>query len=188
MKNAIEVPEGVSFQEAIALTQSFLSQLASGQISPKETEAFVATLVGSKDGVRGFFVAYLTDDRPFADNPTREVVQGLRSTPETIGEVLVKNVAMSAAMVVHHRREDNEEMAKQSERVRDRSIGLIRHLNLPQLREIAVSLRDSTRGEGGEYETFLQRWGYDGEQRQAMAIALSAAIDAPHKSPSPDYD
>jgi hypothetical protein len=60
-----------SFEEAIALTQVLLVEfetLPESALSEK-----LAALVASENGARGFFVTYLTDDRPFADRPTAKV-------------------------------------------------------------------------------------------------------------------
>ncbi len=115
------VPESVTFQEAIALTQSLLSRIEAG-VSPAEIEAGIAELVKSENGARGFFVTYLTSDGNLADNPSPEVVRALQSSPEIVAELLVKNLAMSAAMAVTHRRNGLEEMAQGSDRVRSRII------------------------------------------------------------------
>ena len=166
----------MTFEEAIALTQSLLSQMEAG-MSPIETEAAIADLVKSENGARGFFVTYLTSGT-LADNPAPEIVRALQSSPEIVAELLVKNLAMSAAMAVTHRRHQKAEMAQGSDRVRDRTTRLIQMVKLPKIGEISRSLRDSAATGEGSYKAFLQRWGYDVEQRQVICQALAEVIGA----------
>jgi hypothetical protein len=170
------MPESVTFEEAIALTQSLLAQLEAGELSQEDVSEAIAQLVKSENGARGFFVTYLTSEGTLADNPSPAVIQALQSSPDTVAELLVKNLAMSAAMAVAHRRNDNEQMAQGSDRVRSRTTNLIKQLKLTQVRELSGQLRESTLTGEGTYKTFLNRWGYDAEQRQVMREALDQVI------------
>lgn len=174
LRSPIE-PDAVTFEEAIALTQSILSQIELGG-SPAESAAAIAALVKTENGARGFFVTYLTDSRSLADNPSSAVVQALQSAPEIVAELLVKNLAMSAAMAVTHRRHQNEAMANQSERVQLRTMRLIELVELPDVQELSQRLWDSVTGGEGSYKAFLERWGYDAEQRQVIQQALAQVI------------
>ena len=166
------IPESVTFEEAIALTQSLLSQMEAGETSPPEVSDAIAQLVKSENGARGFFVTYLTSEGTLADNPSAEVIQALHSSPDIVAELLVKNLAMSAAQALAHRRNGDEEMAQGSEQVRSRTAHLLEQLELPQVREISLALRESAVTGAGLYKTFLQTWGYDAEQRQAIYQVL----------------
>ena len=166
------IPESVTFEEAIALTQSLLSQMEAGEISPPEVSDAIAQLVKSENGARGFFVTYLTWEGTLADNPSPEVMQALQSSPDIVAELLVKNLAMSAAQALAHRRNGDEQMAQGSEQVRSRTAHLLEQLELPQVRAISLALRESAVTGAGLYKTFLQTWGYDAEQRQAICQVL----------------
>lgn len=169
---SLNAPEGINFEEAIALTQSLLSEMEQGTLSESEIEVAIASLVKTMNGARGFFVTYLTDERSLADHPSPAVIEALKSAPEIVSELLVKNVAMSAAMVVHHRRNQNEEMAASSLRVRSRTTHLIQRLQLPVCQDLAKQVLDSALTGEGAFQAFLQRWGYDQEQKQAIGEAL----------------
>lgn len=172
----VEVPEAVTFEQAIAITQSMLSQMEAG-VSDPEIGAAITALVKSENGARGFFVTYLTDSRSLADNPSTTVVQALQSAPEIVAELLVKNLAMSAAMAVTHRRNHNEAMAQQSVRVRLRTTRLIKLVDLPCVYERSLRLWNSASGGEGSDKAFLERWGYDVEQRQVIRQALAQVIE-----------
>ncbi len=174
-ESALVVPDDVTFEQAIALTQSLLAAMEQGKLSESELSTLVTSLVSSENGARGFFVTYLTDDRPFADQPTEAIVQALRSSPEIVSELLVKNLAMSTAMAITHRRSQNEVMAQGSDRVQQRSFQLIQQTQLPEAGQNAQMLHESATTGTGSYHSFLDRWNYDAEQRQQIAEIASKA-------------
>ena len=168
--------ESITFEAAIALTQSLLSEIEANRLSQPEIEQAVASLVKTQNGARGFFVTYLTGDGQDADRPSLGVTEALRSAPEIVAELLVKNLAMSAAMVVYHSRHQSAEMAAGSARVQERSRNLIQILQIPACQTIASEMLASLQSAEGEYEEFFVRWGYDGEQKLAIGSAVRSAI------------
>ncbi|MEP0911636.1 hypothetical protein NDI45_11985 [Leptolyngbya sp. GB1-A1] len=168
----LAVPANISFQQAIELTQALVSRMEQGTLSDAEIAQTIAALVQTVDGARGFFVGYLTDDRSLADHPTEAVISALRTSPEVAADLLVKNLAMSTAVAITHRRNDNLDMAQGSDRVRSRTTALIQKLQLPEIEQKAKQLRAATETGGGEYEDFLNRWKYDTEQRLAIREAI----------------
>lgn len=172
----VTIPETVTFEQAIALTQSLFSQMEAGELSEAEIEAAITALVKSTTGARGFFVTYLTGDGPLADNPSPTVVQALQSAPDTVAELLVKNLAMSAAMAITHRRSQNEVMAQGSDRVRKRTAQIIQLVQLPAVYEQFQRLQESITTGQGSYQAFLDRWGYDEEQRQVIWQVLQQVV------------
>lgn len=169
------VPEAVSFQQAIELTQSLLEQQSQDTLTEPELQQAIRDLVSSENGARGFFVTYLTDERPLIDSLMPIVVQALPTAPEVVSPLLVKNLAMSTAMAITHRRNQNEALAQGSDLVRSRTTQLLQALQLPQIQEHAQKLGVSIDTGAGDYQAFLQRWEYDVEQRQAIRQALEQA-------------
>jgi len=169
----MQVSKLVSFEEAKSFTQSLLEEIETGKLSEVETQDGITSLVKSENGARGFFVTYLTGDYELADNPSNAVINALKSAPETVSELLVKNLAMSAAMAVTHRRNNDEEMAKGSERVRQRTVNIIKQVKLDSVSQELSQLQQSLTTGEGSYQAFLQRWGYDTEQKQVIELALS---------------
>lgn len=168
--------ESITFEGAIELTQSLLSFIEANRLLQADIQQAVTSLVKTQNGARGFFVTYLTDDREEPDHPSPGVVEALRSAPEIVAELLVKNLAMSAAMVVHHSRQQKQEMAADSARVQERSRNLIKILQIPACQTIASQMLESLQSANGKYEKFFQRWGYDNEQKLAMGSAVRSAI------------
>ncbi|OKH23396.1 hypothetical protein [Chroogloeocystis siderophila] len=176
MNKALEVPTEISFKQAIDLTQFLLEQADSGQLQESEVKAVVSDLVRTPNGARGFFVTYLTSDSPVVDCLTNVVVEALRSHPETVADLLVKNVAMSAAQAVYHRRNHAKGMAQGSLQVQQRTQKLIQLVNLAAVDEHAQDLLATAKTGEGRYQDFLNRWGYDTEQRQVMCEALQQVL------------
>lgn len=136
----------------------------------------VSALVQSKPGARGFFVAYLTGDQPPPSPPHPAVVTGLKRAPEQTTDLLTKNLAMSTAMALTHRRQGSDAMAQQSAQVRSRTLDLIEALQMPALAQSLMALRDSAASADGTFEAFLTRWGYDEEQRQHIKASADEAL------------
>jgi hypothetical protein len=172
----LSVPDPVTFEEAIALTQTLLDHMERQELPDAEIERVVAALITTEGGGRGFFLTYLTDERSLANQPSSAVTNALQSSPDIVSKLLVKNLAMSAAMAITHRRNQNEEMAEGSDRVRSRAMHLIELVQLPGVVQEAQLLHESAATGIGEYQKFLERWGYDAEQRQAIQQVLEEAI------------
>ena len=170
------IPDAISFEDAIALTQSILVEMEQGTLFDTDIERTIAALAASENGARGFFVTYLTDPRSLADHPAAAVVEGLRSSPEIVSDLLVKNLAMSTAMILTHTGNQNLDMAEGSERVQRRTTCLIQQIQLVQVQTKIHSLLESIVSGAGQYQSFLERWGYDADQKNAIREVLQQVI------------
>ncbi len=160
----------MTFEEAIAYTENLLSRK---DLENSKLESEITELVQTSNGARGFFVCFLTGEWQLADAPSATVIRALQADPNEIAELLVKNLAMSTAMAISHRRAANEEQAQGSDRVARRTALLIEKVDLAEVRKISVQMQNSANTNTGEYATFLEKWGYDAEQKQAIANALN---------------
>jgi hypothetical protein len=176
MGNLPQVPDDITFEAAIALTQTLLDTLVQEEQPETCLKEIVLKLLSTRNGARGFFVAYLTDARPFADNPDPEIIEALKSSPEQVSELLVKNLAMSTAMAITHSRNAQPEQAQQSLQVSRRSADLIGRVGGARLTAEAQDLWQSVMDSSGSYTTFLKKWGYDAEQKAAIASQLEAVL------------
>ncbi len=174
MANSFTVPDSLSFESAISVSQALLDEMEQGKLTEAEIEQAIAALVATENGARGFFVSYLTDARPLADQPTDPVLHALATSPTTVSPLLVKNLVMATAMAITHRRNQNQDLAKGSDQVKVRSLNLLQHLTFPELKQQAQEMAASLETGKGSYQNFLERWQYDTEQRQAMLQALTA--------------
>ena len=162
------IPKDLTFEDALQLTRTLTEAMVNKKLKDSEIEEIVTTLVNSENGARGFFVVYLTSDLPLADNPSEGVVNALKTSPEIVSELLVKNLAMSSAMSVTHRRNNDENMAKSSEKVAQRNGNLIKLTNLDLSSQKLEELKQTIINNNGSYQAFLEKWQYDEEQKQII--------------------
>ncbi|MDJ0661373.1 MAG: hypothetical protein QNJ42_18065 [Crocosphaera sp.] len=162
------ISNNLSFEDALQLTGTFLEAMVKKDLKDYEIEEIITTLVSSENGARGFFVIYLTSDLSLADNPSEGVINALKTSPEIVSELLVKNLAMSSAMAVTHRRNNDEEKAKSSEQVCQRTSKLIKQTNLELIKQKLEELEKTIINNGGNYQAFLEKWGYDQQQKQTI--------------------
>jgi hypothetical protein len=170
------VPASIKFEEAINLTQIFLTKLKSDELTQSQILEFVSELVQTPNGARGFFVTYLTAPDPICDEPHPEIITALQTHPEVAAELLVKNLVMSTAQQLYHQRRTDREMAASSATVATRTTKIIQQLDLPQIQEMCRELVASDLNGTGAYAEFLTRWGYDEEQKKAIDRVLTALV------------
>ncbi len=168
------VPADVTFEQAIALTQDFLQQY--DQWSSEVIETFVTELTRSLNGARGFFVTYLTAEQALADERIPAVLSGMKANPNTVNDLMTRNLAMSTAMVLAHQRAGDPIMAASSQTVSRRSAEHLQALMSPEVQQRLLELQVSLSQEGQPYSDFLNRWGYDAEQRRAIAQAIQPLL------------
>ncbi len=166
--------ESISFEAAIAYTEKLLRDRE--KITDTEFKLTISNLIASSNGARGFLVIYMTEDWEIGELQMQSIIEAIKAVPIPASELIVKNLAMSTAMAIAHRRTGNEVQAQGSDRVAARSTKLIQFINLDEVKHIASQMRQSTQTGEGAYAEFLNKWGYDAEQRAAMDVALAKAI------------
>lgn len=171
-----QIPDNLSFENALQLTETLIDAMATKQLKDNEIEEFITTLVRNTNGARGFFVIYLTTDFSLSDNPSDAVVNALKTSPDIVSELLVKNLTMSSAMALTHRRNNDEEKAKSSEQVSRRTSNLIKQLNIKLIKQKLEEFRQTIINDEGTYKIFLDKWGYDEEQKQIMKSNIDTIL------------
>ena len=170
------IPTNLSFEDALQLTETFMEAMVKRHIKDYEIEEIITTLVNSENGARGFFVVYLTSDFSFSNNPTEGIINALKTSPEIVSELLVKNLAMSSAMAITHRRHNDEKKAQGSEQVSKRTINLIKRMNLDLIKEELDGLKQTIVNNEGNYQTFLEKWRYNEEQKQMIKSNIDTIL------------
>jgi len=171
----------LSFPAAMQQAGVLLALWEQGELSDEVLADRVGALVAERDGARGFFVVALPGDNPLMDRLPEPLVIQLRAAGAGVVDLSVRNLAMSTAMEWQHRQVGDEEQRAGSERVQGRSTELLRVLEPHAVKQRLERLLGAARGEAGadaDDLAFLERWGYNAEQRQAIARALEAVADA----------
>jgi hypothetical protein len=166
-----------TFQQAMEITAQWLGLWEHGELSDEVLSDRVAEMVASRDGARGFFVVSLAGDYPLMDRLPDPVVLALRQAGAGVVDLSVRNLAMSTAMVLHHQRSGDAGQQAGSERVQLRCTELLRLLEPSAVKDRLETLLEGAAGRG-EDVAFLDRWGYDAEQKAAIADAVEAVAEA----------
>jgi hypothetical protein len=166
-----------SFAQAIEISGQWLALWEAGELGEEVLADRVAELVASRDGARGFFVVALAGDSPLMDRLPELVALQLRLAGAAVVDLMVRNLAMSTAMALHHGRSGDASQKAGSERVQLRSRELLRLLEPSAVKERLETLLAAAREGEGDDVAFLERWGYDAEQRTAICEAIEAVAD-----------
>lgn len=173
-----------TFQQAMEITAQWLALWEAGELSEEVLADRVGELVASRDGARGFFVVALAGDSPLLDRLPEALLLQLRRAGAGVVDLTARNLAMSTAMALAHGRNGDSYQQAGSLRVQARATELLRHLEPEAVRQRLETLLAAARdGRGGdsrvsEDRAFLERWGYDADQRQAIATAIEAVAES----------
>ena len=167
-----------SFQQAMEITATWLKQWDHEEISDEVLADRIGELVASRDGARGFFVVSLAGDCTLMDRLPEALVLKLREAGDGVVDLTARNLAMSAAMVVHHRSNGDDAQAAGSERVNQRCTELLRHLDSQRVKDRLEVLLEAANQSRGKDLAFLERWGYNDDQKQAIGDAVVAVAEA----------
>ena len=166
-----------SFQQAMEIAAGWLKQWDDEEISDEVMADRVGELVASRDGARGFFVVSLAGDSALMDRLPEALIHKLQEAGEGVVDLTARNLAMSAAMVVHHRSNGDDDQAAGSERVNQRCTELLRQLESQRVKDRLEVLLEAASQNRGDDLAFLERWGYDDQQKQAIGDAVMAVAD-----------
>jgi hypothetical protein len=112
-----------------------------------------------------------------ADGFLHEDMLAGRQAGAGVVDLTARNLAMSTAMALHHQRQEDGTMQASSERVHERCVELLRLLEPQAVKQRLETLLEATAGRGDDV-AFLDRWGYDAEQRAAIAAAIEQVAEA----------
>ena len=159
-----------TFKEAMEATMIWCKSWENDEISDEVISDRIGELIKSLDGARGFFVVSLSIDCPLMDRFPDALIFQLRNSGEMVVDLTVKNLAMSAAMVITHRK-NNDPQEIQSEKIKIRCIELLKLLDSKLVKKRLDALLDATKGDGADLQ-FFNRWSYSNEQINAISESI----------------
>ena len=161
-----------TFEEAMNATIHWCNAWEEGELSDEVLADRVSELLINRDGARGFFAISLASDCPLMDRLPEALLLQLRTAGEIVVDLTVRNLTMSTAMAIHHQRKGDFDHQAGSERVMGRSIDLLRLLEPNKVKKrLETLLSATTKGIGDDYK-FIERWGYDEEQKLAITACI----------------
>ncbi len=159
-----------TFKQAMDATMVWCTSWEKDEISDEVISDRIGELIKTVEGARGFFVVSLSIDCPLMDRCPDALIFQLKSSEEIVIDLTVKNLAMSSAMIIKHRINNNPQ-AIQSERIKVRCIELLKLLDSKQVKKRLDVLLEATKGKGTDLN-FLSRWGYSEEQINAISESI----------------
>ena len=165
-----------SFEEAMSAASLWCSAWEAGELSDEVLADRVSELLETKNGARGFFVISLSSDSPLMDRFPDALMFQLRKAGKNIVDITAKNLAMSSAMELTHKRNKSPDQQVRSQKIRRRCIELLRLLDTFSVKERLEQLLCATQGKGKDVD-FLKRWEYDDEQMKAIARAINLVAE-----------
>ncbi len=160
-----------TFKQAMEATMIWCKSWENDEISNEVIADRIGELIRTVEGARGFFVVSLSIDCPLMDRFPDALIFQLRGSGELIVDLTVKNLAMSSAMLIRHR-ENNDPQEIQSERIKHRCIELLKLLDSSLVKKRLDVLLEATKGNGTDL-IFLNRWNYNQKQIEAILESIN---------------
>lgn len=190
---SVDEVAAADFRKSVALAPTVCAAL---EADNADVEPVLAAMLKSSDGIRGFFVQYLTDaelSKPDAPEPPAALMKAMASAPaEVLAELMVMNVVMPTATSLLHVRNNDIGMAESSRLTARRATAVVSALRPPaaliDLRCL-LAVCDNTAAAAGIGATvpterlefwrqFCDRWQYDEVQRDLVANVAGALVEA----------
>ena len=159
-----------TFKQAMEATIIWCKNWENDEISDEVIADRIGELIKTVEGARGFFVVSLSIDCPLMDRFPDALIFQLRNSGEIVVDLAAKNLAMSSAMLITHR-ENNDPQEIQSKRIKIRCIELLKLLDSNKVKKRLDVLLDATKGNGKDLK-FLNKWGYNEEQINAISESI----------------
>ena len=119
-----------SFTQSINIAKEWCNEWEEELVSDEVLADRIAELLKTKNGIRGFFAYALSDTNcTLLDKKPFPVIFKLREQGEKIVDIVVKNLVMSSAQVINHKRNKNTNFENLSSNISDRCLDLLRELD-----------------------------------------------------------
>lgn len=177
----------ITFQQSIETSHELIEKLERKTLPDSQAREEISEYLSDMATARGFFVSLLTGDWAFGTDIPAIVIDTIKTTPGHAYTLLTRNLVMSCATAVSHKRSEQPNLAEGSDRVAERSAYIIKKLDnaeiLQELLDIKRACEDKLNGgthrehDTGTYRAFLERWSYDLEQIRAALDCVNNVIN-----------
>tara|TARA_A100001388_G_scaffold255510_1_gene220038 strand:+ start:16 stop:543 length:528 start_codon:yes stop_codon:yes gene_type:complete len=162
-KKTIKLKEA-SFNEAINISAKWCKEWGDGLLSDEVLADRIAELIKTKNGCRGFFAYSLSDRDCFLlDKLPFSLIFKLNEGGNAVVEIVLKNLIMSSAQIIIHRREKNHEYEITSENISDRCKGILRNLESKLVTKNVNQVIKDLDNMGNSFDNSIK---YDSEQKE----------------------
>jgi len=162
-KKTINLKEA-SFTQAINISAQWCKEWGEDLLSEEVLADRIAELIKTRNGIRGFFAYALSDKNCFLlDKLPFSLIFKLNEGGDGVVEIVVKNLIMSTAQIIIHRRDNNHEYEITSENISERCKAILRTL---ESRTVTKSVNQVIRDLDTMGNSFDDSVKYDLEQKE----------------------
>ena len=162
-KKTINLKEA-SFTQAINISAQWCKEWGEDLLSEEVLADRIAELTKTRNGLRGFFAYALSDKDCFLlDKLPFSLIYKLNEAEHAVAEIVVKNLIMSSAQIVIHRRDNNYEYEMASENISDRCKAILRLLDTNLVTKNVNQVLNDLDTMGNSFDNSIK---YDSEQKE----------------------
>ena len=162
-KKTINLKEA-SFTQAINISAQWCKEWGEDLLSEEVLADRIAELIKTKNGLRGFFAYALSDKNCLLlDKLPISLIFKLNEGGDAVVEIVVKNLIMSSAQIIIHRRDNNVEYEISSENISDKCKSILRHLETKLVTKTINQFIKDLDNMGNSFNNSIK---YDSEQKE----------------------
>ena len=162
-KKTINLKEA-SFTQAINISAQSCKESDEDLLSEEVLADRIAELTKTRNGLRGFFAYDLSDKDCFLlDKLPFSLIFKLNEGGDAVTDIVVKNLMMSSAQIIIHRRENNKEYELTSENISDRCKAILRLLETNLVKNNVNKVLKGLDNMGNSFDNSIK---YDSEQKE----------------------
>ena len=129
MKKKTTTNQDPSFIQSINITKDWCKDWSDDILSDEVLADRIKELIKTRNGTRGFFAYTLSDSEcALLDQLPSSLIFTLRERGDHIVEITIKNLFMSSAQIINHKKDNNFELAARSNIISDRCVNLLKEL------------------------------------------------------------
>jgi len=162
-KKAINLNEA-SFMQAINISAQWCKEWSEDLLSEEVLADRIAELTKTRDGLRGFFAYALSDKDCFLlDKLPFSLIYKLNEGGNAVTEIVVKNLIMSSAQIIIHRRDNNHEYEIISANISDRCKAILKMLKTKSVTKSVNQVLRNLENMGNGFDNSVK---YDSVQKE----------------------
>ena len=161
-KKTINLKEA-SFTQAINISAQWCKECGEDLLREEVLADRIAELTKTRNGLRGFFAYALSDKDCFLlDKLPFSLIFKLNEGGDPVTDIVVKNLMMSSAQIIIHRRENNHEYEMTSKNISDRCKAILRLLETNSVTKSVNQILKDLDNMGNSFDNSIK---YDSEQK-----------------------
>ena len=153
-----------SFTQAINISAQWCKEWGEDLLSEEVLADRIAELTKTRNGLRGFFAYALSDKDCFLlDKLPFSLIFKFNEVGDAVVDIVVKNLIMSTAQIIIHRRENNHEYEISSKNISERCKDILRLLKTNLVTKTINQVIKDLDNMGNSFDNSTK---YDSEQKE----------------------